>query len=336
MQTLFNYVVGVDISKKTFDACLSDMKLDTDFLEHKAFANSAKGCKAFIKWLKAKDVILDQLVICMENTGIYHRLLASFLSDSDLSVWVETATQIKFSAGMTRGKTDKVDSERIMLYAKRHLDLFKAYKKKDKHLQQLADLLALRKRLQTNVIKLKVPAKELKAAGLVDSAKLIERATRASVKALEKDIASIKQKMEALISNNEHLKEVYSQITSVKSVGFVAACYLMVYTDCFTKFKSSKQIASYCGIAPFEYASGTSVRGRTRVHHLANKNLKTVLHMCAISSLAHNDEMKIYAERKVAEGKNKMSILNAIRNKLLSRVFSCVKNKKMYVPYKVA
>jgi transposase len=106
----------------------------------------------------------------------------------------------------------------------------------------------------------------------------------------------------------------------------------MVYTDCFTTFKSAKQIASYAGIAPFDYSSGTSIKGRTRVHHMANKDLKTVLHMCAISSLASNEEMKKYFARKVDEGKNKMLVINSIRNKLLSRVFSCVKNKRMCEP----
>lgn len=80
-------------------------------------------------------------------------------------------------------------------------------------------------------------------------------------------------------------------------------------------------------------SSGTSIKGRTRVHHMANKRLKTLLHMCAISSVSNNEEMKIYFKRKVDEGKNKMLVLNAIRNKILARVFSCVKNKRMYEPY---
>jgi len=149
---------------------------------------------------------------------------------------------------------------------------------------------------------------------------------------LETEIKIVEDTVRKIIKNNQNLNEIYEYAISVKSIGFVAACQLIVYTNGFTKFNSSKQIASYCGIAPFEFTSGTSIRGRTRVHHMANKELKTTLHMCAISSLAHNEEMKIYCKRKVKEGKNKMLILNAIRNKLLSRVFSCVKNKKMYAP----
>jgi hypothetical protein len=46
--------------------------------------------------------------------------------------------------------------------------------------------------------------------------------------------------------------------------------------------------------------------------------------------------MKQYMERKFAEGKNKMLILNAIRNKILQRVFACVKAKRLYEFKKVA
>lgn len=332
MKSQFKFVVGIDISKKTFDVCLSQFDLSSSTLEFKVFANSKKGCSQFIKWLKSFNVSIETTLFCMENTGIYHRLLACFLSDKDLSVWVETGSQIKWSMGIQRGKTDKKDSKRIMTYACRHCDRFRPFKSKEQVVQQLADLLALRRRLQDTISKLKVPLKELKSAGLIEESKLVEKACRSSIKALSKDIEALELKIQNIINNNKQLKEVFSYITSVKSIGFIAACYLIVYTDCFTKFKSAKQIASYCGIAPFPYRSGTSIKGRTKVNHMANKNLKTILHMCAISSLAHNEEMKIYAARKVEEGKNKMLILNSIRNKLLSRVFSCVKNKKFYVP----
>lgn len=40
--------------------------------------------------------------------------------------------------------------------------------------------------------------------------------------------------------------------------------------------------------------------------------------------------MKAYFERKVLEGKNKMSIINAVRNKLVHRVFAVVRDNRMY------
>jgi transposase len=74
------------------------------------------------------------------------------------------------------------------------------------------------------------------------------------------------------------------------------------------------------------------VRGKTKVHHMANKPLKKALHMCALSAIQLKGDIKTYFDRKVKEGKNKMAILNAIRNKLLHRVFACVRDGRLYTP----
>ena len=53
--------------------------------------------------------------------------------------------------------------------------------------------------------------------------------------------------------------------------------------------------------------------------------------MASLSAIKLDQDIKAYYERKVAEGKNKMSVLNAVRNKLLARVLACVNNEKQYV-----
>ena len=64
--------------------------------------------------------------------------------------------------------------------------------------------------------------------------------------------------------------------------------------------------------------------------HKANKKMKKLLHLAAMSVIRKKGELKDYYERKIAEGKNKMSVLNAIRNKLVLRIFACVNNKRKY------
>jgi hypothetical protein len=63
---------------------------------------------------------------------------------------------------------------------------------------------------------------------------------------------------------------------------------------------------------------------------MSNRTLKTALHMCALSASRAKGELNEYFLRKVAEGKNKMSVINALRNKIVQRVFACVKNKTLY------
>lgn len=91
-----------------------------------------------------------------------------------------------------------------------------------------------------------------------------------------------------------------------------------------------RKFACYSGIAPFEYRSGISIRGRTRVNPMANKKMKRYLHKASLTGIKLDEELKKYYERKVAEGKNKMSVLNAVRNKLLARVFAVVNRGFVY------
>lgn len=324
-----HYISGIDISKKTFDIIIGGNNSEPS-TSKAVFSNNLKGFKKLDTWMNKLDISYSDCLFCMENTGIYHRLLAGYLFSKSSFVWVESGVQIKYSMGLQRGKSDPEDAKRIMTYAFRFQDKARNYKKRSKTLQQIADYLALRSRLLDCMKSLTVPIKELKSVGLIDSSLLLEKATKKSILTIQKELIKIEEKIKQLISKDEELNQVYKYATSVKSIGFVAGVSLLVYTDGFTKFKSAKQIASYAGIAPFEYSSGTSIRGRTKVHPMGNKTLKTILHLCAVSSLSNNQEMKGYFKRKVGEGKNKMLVLNAIRNKLVARVFSCVKNEKMY------
>ncbi|WP_026705032.1 transposase, partial [Flavobacterium soli] len=93
----------------------------------------------------------------------------------------------------------------------------------------------------------------------------------------------------------------------------------------------------YSGVAPFEYSSGTSVKGRTKVSHLADKKMKSLLHMCALTAIKYDPQLKEYYNKKKAEGKNSMLVLNNIRCKIISRVFSVINRQTPYVnTYKFA
>ena len=148
---------------------------------------------------------------------------------------------------------------------------------------------------------------------------------------LSKQIDKINKAMQAIINDSIELKETYKLVTSVKGIGIQTALVMIVFTDNFTKFDNWRKFASYCGVAPFPYQSGTSIKGRTKVSHLANKRLKAIINMCAISAIQHSPEMKLYYEKRVLEGKSKMSTINIIRNKLIARVFAVVKRQTPYV-----
>ncbi|MFK7061643.1 IS110 family transposase, partial [Flavobacterium oreochromis] len=190
--------------------------------------------------------------------------------------------------------------------------LFKAPKKS---LEKIRVLLSLREKmvafkatLITNVNELKLLDKELY--------RITQKHQKQSIKGINQDIKKIEKDLETLILEDEKLNSLYNTITSVPGVGKVTALSLICFTKEFTTFQSPRQLACYCGVVPFEYTSGKSIRAKPKVHFMANKKLKKQLHMCALSCVMHNPEMKNYYQRKVAEGKSKMLVLNNVRNKL--------------------
>nr|WP_240648887.1 IS110 family transposase [Butyricimonas faecalis] len=108
---------------------------------------------------------------------------------------------------------------------------------------------------------------------------------------------------------------------------------MIIETEAFTRFDDPRKFACHAGVAPFRYTSGSSQHSRNKVSQRANKQIKTLLHMAALSITGRKSgELKAYYERKVKEGKNKMTVINAIRAKLIARMFAVIKKDQFYTP----
>jgi len=137
--------------------------------------------------------------------------------------------------------------------------------------------------------------------------------------------------MKELIKANEQLSNQYELITSVPGVGPQTAMYMIAVTKGFKSFENWRKMACYAGVAPFEYSSGSSIKCRTKVNHLADKKMKALLNLCALNAKKFDKQMAVYYENKVAEGKSKMLVINNVRCKLLARIFSVVKRGTPFV-----
>lgn len=324
METL--YFLGIDISKKTFNAALTINGKNFHEVEVK---NEGTEIQSFFQNLK-KQFSLNQLIVCMENTGIYCMPLINFLFKNQIKVCVEPALQIKQSQGMTRGKTDRVDAKRIALYAFKNQEDLKWWLPQRAGIQKLKALLVLRERMVKMKVQLQVPINE--STEFIDPSIVKEtiKNCRKSILALENDIEAIEKRIQEFIKEDDQLQQQYRIITSVPGIGKITALNVIVSTGEFSRIDDPKKFACFTGVAPFEHTSGTSVRGRTRVSKMANMTLKRLLHLAAMSAIQYCDELKAFYKRKVEAGKNKMSVINAVRNKLISRIFSCIKNNRLY------
>ncbi len=327
----FRNFVGIDVSKLTLDAVFIFDK-EMNKAVHHQFSNDEKGIKKLIGVLKKqKGVDVDNTLVCMENTGIYGKRLSLILFEMQWFVWVETPVAIFRSMGLQRGKNDKVDAKRIALYAMKNQEQAKAWEAPRKEIAALRQLLNTREALIKAFKGLSVSIKEYKETGNKEPSEMMKVSTSNTIKGIKKDIQKIEESIDEIIKNDSSLSNLYKLTTSIPGIGKITSTELICYTNEFKNYTDAKKLACYCGVVPFEHSSGTSVRGRTRVSHMANKPLKTKLHLCAIVAMQHDPELKNYYQRKVKEGKNKMSVINAIRNKLVHRVTAVIKRQTPFV-----
>lgn len=319
MQT--KQIVGIDVSKDSFDAVIEQTG------EHLVFTNNMQGFKKFTRWL---DQRLSDVLVVMEHTGIYSFLLEKYLHQKGISFSKVAGIKIKKSAGLVRGKSDRTDAQMIARYGIEKMRELKPENAPNAVTTELKNLISLRDKMVRDRAGYIARWKEQKRfLGLSLQDTLIE-AQVAIIKVYDKQIDKLEQKIREVIKGDEAIENNFHLLTSIKGVGPVIATYMIAFTENFTSFDTSRQFACYIGIAPFPYQSGTSIKGKTKVSTYAYKKLKALLHLSALTAIQYNPEMKTYYERRTDMGKNKMSTLNVVRNKIVSRLFAVVRKQTEY------
>lgn len=274
------------------------------------------------------------MLVCFEHTGLYSLSFANFLEEKRIKFSMVPALEIKRSLGVARGKNDVVDSKRIAEYAYRFRDKISLTKLPAKDISKIHSLLTLRDRLSRHLGMYKLTNSETRRVVEDNDLPELFSSYENIIIFIKAEIKQTESAIQNIISSNEELRSSYELITSIKGIGFVIASYLIVYTHNFTRFDNWRKFACYSGIAPFDYQSGTSVKGKTRVSSIANKQMKKMLHLAAICAIHTDIELRDYYRRRQTEGKTRMSTINIVRNKLIARVFAVIKRGTPYVDIK--
>lgn len=326
---------GIDVSKAKLDVTFLTEPFQTKS-QHFVVSNCAKGIRQILLFLKKSNIDLNNTLFSFEDTGVYSLPLCCELSAKQLDYWMIPAIEIKKSKGISRGKTDKSDSKDIAFYSSIHLHKLRPGRIPEKEIMQLKLLFTEREKAlkATHLLNATMEASGFIPKSITDSVKKINAA---AIRNLQKMVLQLDEKIREIISSCKHLKKQENLICSIPGVGPQTALYLIIATKGFKTFENSRQMACYAGVAPFEYSSGSSIRGRTKVNHLADKKMKSLLYMCAMNAKKCDKELSEYYKRKVEEGKPKMLVLNNISCKLLGRVFAVINRETPFVnTYKFA
>jgi transposase len=328
--------VGIDVSKDFFDVAIV-INVSKKQYHHERFYTTKEGFISFGNLLKAQcGKNQDQTLICMEHTGVYNWPILNALSKTKYILCLEMAVQIKMSLGIQRGKNDKLDSKRIAEYAYIQREKLSQWQPSGEVIEKLQHLMALRERIVKTIQLLEVPINEIKTTGNLEMSQLLEKLNNPLLEELQKSLSEVNKELQLTLKKDEKILELYKRVISVKGIGEVIGIYLIIYTKGFTILADKKKLGSYTGVVPFEHSSGSTIKKKSKTSKMSNATLRCNLAMGAKSAMQWDPELKAYSIKKIEEGKTYGWCVNAVSNKLLARVISCVNNKKDYVVKEVA
>lgn len=312
---------GIDISKQTFDVALS---IGEDY-EAKDFTNNMTGNKAFHKWVKS---FKQEVVFCMEATGIYGVALAKFLHQ--LGYQVVVINPIKTHAfaklEMQRNKTDAADAQMIARYCKYlyqtsqfEKNLFKPKGQYFERLQCLVTRLDQLKKMQTQ---------ENNRLG-VSMDKVTAKMIKSVLKLFTQQIKQVEDQMRECQKHDEQLDRQVKLLISIDGVGEKTAWAILAYVGDISMFANSGQVACYAGLNPRQRISGTSLN-KSGLSKMGHKRLRKSLYMPAVSAIKHNPIMVEFYEKLLRKGKPTKVALSAVMRKLLVISYGVLKSGKAF------
>jgi transposase len=307
--------VGIDISKDTFDVCLTDGT-------HKVFSNTSQGFRLFKK-------SLSKMHHCaMEATGSYHHQLATFLFEQEIAVSVINPVVIRrfIQMKLVHNKTDKSDAHMIALYA--HQQPLTCWKPEAQFIIECKAINSAVAMYHKQCTALKNKVHALTSSGCTNLVLL--RSLKRQIKHLTVEISTLDATMLELVRAN--CGQLLTCLLSIPGIGAKTGISLILTTGCFEQFSTPKQVSAFIGLAPMERTSGSSVRGQSRITKRGNPHTRYHLFLCSFTACKYNPQCKALYERIIAKGKSKKLALIAVSNKLLKQAYGVVKSGIPYDP----
>lgn len=325
---MYSFFIGSDVSKDKIDVSFKHSK---QIIYLGVFENNHDGFELMLKALKKYSKSeLNTWLFCFENTGPFSKPLFEWLYSQGIPCIEECPIKIKRSLGLRRGKDDKADSKAICNYAFEKRESINTTTPHKPLIIKLKGFIARREQL----VKIKTAlSNSLKQIHLTQDQQTAQYLTTQNDKLLlevDQQIQEIESKIQSTLNEDEEVKKNNQLIRSVIGVGPVTAAKLIAVTGNFQRFNNARKFACYSGIAPFPNSSGTVVK-RNSISHMANKEMKTLLSIGVFSAITHDPDLKIYYNRKIEEGKPKGVVRNAVKNKIIQRVFAVINRQSPYI-----
>lgn len=309
-------VIGIDISKRTFDLAL----LRNTRLKHKSFPNTPAGHAALVAWLHQQGV--RQAHACLEATNVYGDALAETLFDHGYTVSLVNPARVKGFAQseLSRTKTDKADAGVIARFC-----LAMAPPPWVPDPQEIRELRALVRRLEALMA-----MRQQERNRLAVAAPVVAPTIQTHIDFLDRSIRETTQRIRQHIDQHPDLKHKKDLLLSIPGIGETTIHVVLSEFADIRRFRSAKCLAAFIGVAPRQRQSGSSVRGRTVLSKMGRGPLRKALFMPALVALRYNPVLKAMRERLLAAGKAKMAIVGAAMRKLVHLIYGVLKSGRPF------
>lgn len=288
--------VGIDVSKKQWDVCLSDGR-------SARFPSQGDG------FVKLCDLLRPhgRCMIVVEASGGYEQRLVAELIDSGHDVARVNPRQVRdFARSVGKlAKTDRIDAAVLALFAEKVQP--RLSKKIPENQAQLEALLTRRRQL----VQMKVSEQARLHQAQVHK---VRKSVSHMLDQLRKQIDEIDGQMAELIENNDDWNARAAQLASVPGVGPQTSRTLLAELPELGKL-NRQQIAALVGVAPFNRDSG-ALRGKRTIWG-GRAGLRAALYMAALAARRCNPIIRRFADRLSCAGKASKVILVACMRKLL-------------------
>ncbi len=323
--------IGIDFSKKTFDATIVHRDNDTyTELAYSKFNNDAKGFNTFEKWVKTslkgmpESRNKSEWIFCGEHTGMCSIPLCDYLAKKQYFMWLESALVIHRKSGIVREKNDKADSKRIAEYALRNFSTdVKPYELDSNDLKKLRSLYAAHDMLTKDKVS---KINQLKS-GTLDASSSAKHEIDKQLTHIRKSLETVDEEIKYLLSESEEFTSNFKLLNTFKGVGVITIGYLIIKTRNFKDMRDSRELGCYMGVVPCKQQSGTSIDKPSRTSRYRDKSGNSLLTNCVMSSLSHNNPIiRPYYDRLINRGVHPKKATNNCKFKIINVLLAMLRN----------
>lgn len=307
--------LGVDQSKKTFDACL----LYGDKRRKRKFSNDLDGFRALSEWLIEFNV--PQVHMSMESTGRYGNKLAQFMVAHGHRVSIvnpKRVTHHRYALGI-RNKTDSNDAFVNADYARVH--------EPGDWQPPAPDTLELRDLVGQIQLLKKHRAAYLNRSQCGLESQYVQEMNASLIHDLTARIEALESRALAIIAKDEKRQCTYSILLTVPGIGPVIALCLVSQID-FDLFRNGRDLAAFLGLSPARKQSGVT-ENRSRTSKEGDTKLRALIQQGARAT-KRSSIFKPFINRLEAKGKKKNAITNALARKILLIAHACVRRNEPF------